>query len=142
MDWRACLDLARRVEVDCIMLAGGYTPLNPDSAPLLEHCVTHGVSILAASPFNAGILATGAVEGARYAYGPASPEIMARTRRIEAVCARWNVELRAVALQFPLRHPAVANVVAGHRVAAEVAENLALMRVAIPDGLWADLDGI
>ena len=46
------------------------------------------------------------------------------------------MKLAAAALQFPLRHAAVANVVAGMRTPGEVAQNLALMRVDIPDALW------
>jgi len=106
---------------------------------LLPWCEAHGVSIVLAAPFNSGILAKGAVEGARYYYEPAPPEIMQRTRDIEAVCARHAVPLAAAALQFPLHHPAVACVVAGHERAVEVERNLSLMRHPIPPALWAEL---
>ena len=64
-------------------------------------------------PYNSGILATGPVEGAHYDYAPASPEILEKTRRIEAVCRRHGVPLKAAALQFPLGHPTVASVIPG-----------------------------
>lgn len=45
---------------------------------------------------------------------------------------------------FPLFHLAVAGVVVGHERPDEVARNLALLRLAIPPALWADLkdDGL
>jgi D-threo-aldose 1-dehydrogenase len=87
-----------------------------DALPdLLPHCARAGVAVLLAAPFNSGTLATGATPGARYFYEPASREILARTRRLEAVCGRHGVPLAAAALQFPLAHPAVASVVAGAR---------------------------
>ena len=57
------------------------------------------------APFASGILATGAVAGARYRYADAPPEIMSKVKRIEAVCIRYEVPLPAAALQFPLGHP-------------------------------------
>ena len=56
---------------------------------------------------NSGILATGAVPGAKYNYQPAPEPIMEKVRKIEAVCKFYKVPLAAAALQFPLAHPAV-----------------------------------
>jgi D-threo-aldose 1-dehydrogenase len=127
------------------MLAGQYTLLCQDALPeLLPHCIRAGVAVLLAAPFNSGILATGAVSGARYFYEPASPEILARTRRLEAVCGRHEVPLAAAALQFPLAHAGVASVVAGMRSRAEVQANVQLARWPIPSSFWAELkaDGL
>jgi D-threo-aldose 1-dehydrogenase len=138
-NWQVCRRFADAGDFDCLMLAGGYTLLQRDSEPFLDDCVTRGISVLLAAPFNTGILATGAVEGARYFYKPAPPEVLERTRRIEALCRRHEVPLPAAALQFPLRHPAVASVVVGHQSAEEVDRNLALLQQDIPEALWADL---
>ncbi|MFO1311295.1 MAG: aldo/keto reductase [Burkholderiales bacterium] len=137
---RVALRLLQARPFDCVMLAGAYTLLEHTALDgLLPWCVEHEVSVLLAAPLNTGILATGAIPGARYFYQPAPPPIMARTARIEAVCARHGVPLPAAALQFPLRHPAVASVVVGHERAEEVARNVALMRHPIPAELWAEL---
>lgn len=138
-NWEVCQRFAEAGEFDCMMLAGGYTLLKQDSVPFLDDCVRRGISVLVAAPFNTGILATGAVEGARYHYKPATPEVMERTRRIEAVCHRHEVPLPAAALQFPLRHPAVVSVVVGHQSAVEVDRNLALLQHEIPAALWTEL---
>jgi len=89
--------------------------------------------------FNSGILATGAVEGATYDYKPASPQILERVRRIEAVCRAHGVALADAAMRFALAHPAVASLVMGAVKPEEVARNLRSMSVAIPGSLWADL---
>jgi D-threo-aldose 1-dehydrogenase len=139
-DWDVALRFARTGLLDCVMLAGGYTLLETASAAaFLPYCAEHGISVLVAAPFNTGVLATGAIEGARFSYRPAPPEILARTRALEAVCARHALPLAAAALQFPLRHPAVASVVVGHQSEAEVLRNLALMAHPAPATLWDEM---
>jgi D-threo-aldose 1-dehydrogenase len=144
-DRNVALRLAQAARLDCIMLAGGYTLLQHGALEaLLPWCEEHKISVVLAAPYNTGILATGAVDGARYYYRPAPPEILERTRRVEAACARHDVPLAAAALQFPLHHPAIASVVVGHEHAVEVERNLALLEFPIPVALWADLkeDGL
>ncbi len=139
-DWNVALRLLRAAPFDCVMLAGGYTLLQHGAlAELLPWCETHGVGVLLAAPFNTGILATGAVPGARYYYEPASAAIVERTAALERLCASHGVPLAAAALQFPLLHPAIASVVVGHERAAEVVRNVALASHAIPDALWQDM---
>jgi D-threo-aldose 1-dehydrogenase len=129
-----------RFELDFFLVAMPYTLL--DQAPLesaLPRCVERGIGLVIGSPYASGILATGAVEDARYNYAPASPEILAKTRRIEAVCRRHAVPLAAAALQFLLGHPAVAAIIPGAIAPAEVERNLAHFRTEIPPALWAEL---
>jgi len=125
---------------DCFMLAGRYTLL--DQSPLdalFPLCEREGISIIAAAPFNSGILATGARAGAKFFYTDAPPEILERTRRIEAVCERHGVPLAAAALQFALGHPVVASVAAGFSSPAEVETNVAMMRLPIQPAFWEEL---
>ena len=139
-DVDALLRIARTSELDCVMLAGGYTLLDQGSvAQLLPYCHAHNVAVILASPYNSGILATGAVDGARYFYAQAAPEVAERTRKIEAVCARHGVPLGAAALQFPSTHPAIVSVVAGFRTKAEVDTNLQWRELRIPAALWDEL---
>jgi len=135
-----CLRAAAAGDFDGFMLAGRYTLLNQDALDaLLPLMAKKGMSLLIAAPYNSGILATGAVAGARYNYLPAAPDIIARVQRIAAIAARHGVPLQAAALQFPLGHPAVAAVVPGAINAAEVEHNIALMRQAIPAAFWDEL---
>jgi D-threo-aldose 1-dehydrogenase len=59
-------------DIDCMMLPRGYSLLNQHAAPeLLPECLRRRIAVLIASPFESGILATGAGPGATYLYGPA-----------------------------------------------------------------------
>jgi D-threo-aldose 1-dehydrogenase len=139
-DWSILERFAADGDFDCFMLAGRYTLLDHTAlATFLPDCERRGISVLMAAPFNSGILATGARPGATFFYVTADPEIVERTRRIEAVCARHGVALAAAALQFPLAHPAVASVVTGMRSAAEAEANLAHCRAPISAAFWAEL---
>ncbi len=139
-DAEVALRFAREGRFDCFMLAGGYTLLRHGSHDtLLAHCARSGSAVMVAAPFNTGILATGAVPGARLDYAPAPPEALAQVAAIEATCRRHGVTLAAAALQFPLAHPAIASVVAGHQATAELDANLALLAEPIPAGFWAEL---
>ena len=138
------LDIAcafvERVDVDCVMLPARFTLLDQSACDqLIPLCQRRGIAILAAAPFDSGILATGPVPGATYDYWPASPAILDRVRRIVGVCREFDVALPAAAMQFPLQHPSVASVVTGMRTEAEVAANLSLVRMPIPGEFWRAL---
>ena len=139
-EWEACQAFAQAGDFDCFLLAGRYTLLDQSSLDsFLPLCEQRGIGIILGGPYNSGILATGAVDGALYDYAPASPAILERTRVIERICEQHDVPLRAAALQFPLRHPTVATVIPGARDVAEVEQNLRLMAHAIPDAFWQEL---
>jgi D-threo-aldose 1-dehydrogenase len=134
------LRFARETDIDCVMLAGRYTLLDQSAlAELLPLCEKKQLSLLLAAPLNSGILAVGAREGATYDYAPAPQSVLAKVRRIEAVCRRHGVELPAAALQFPLAHPRIASVVAGAVKPAEVHENIARMAAPIAGDFWREL---
>jgi D-threo-aldose 1-dehydrogenase len=131
---------AREGNFDCFLLAGRYTLIDHTGLKeLLPLCVEKSISIIIGGPYNSGILATGAKAGAKFNYADAPPEIMDRVQRVEEVCARHSVPMKAAALQFPLAHPAVASVIPGARSVAELEENFRLISHPIPGELWAEL---
>jgi len=137
--WEPLARFAQEADFDCFMLAGRYTLLDQGALPeLLPLCQRRGISIVAAGVFNSGILADPRRK-ARFDYVPAPPELVDRALRLEAVCRRWNVPLKAAAVQFPSGHPAVATVVVGCRSAADIEEVEALCRLPIPPELWWDM---
>jgi D-threo-aldose 1-dehydrogenase len=133
--------LVRETDADVVMLSGRYTLLNHSALDdLMPACAERGVSVLAASVFNSGLLATERPrEGARYDYAPATPYVLERVHRIADVCAAHGVTLPQAAMAFPLLHPAVAGVVAGMRSAEEVRRNVAAFSSPVPAALWSDL---
>ena len=138
--WEMLYDFALAGDFDCFLLAGRYTLLEQESLhKLLPLCQEKNISIVIGGPYNSGILATGAVEGARYNYAPAPPDILEQTRNIEAACARYGISLRSAALQFPFGHPAVVCVIPGGRSTAEVTANSDLLKQKIPAEFWEEL---
>jgi D-threo-aldose 1-dehydrogenase len=130
---------AAEADFDCFLLAGRYTLLDQVGLQeLLPRCVEKGIAILAGGVYNSGILAN-PQPGTTFNYAPAPPELIVRAQRIEAVCERHAVPLKAAAIQFPLGHPAVASVVIGVRSVLELEENIAMFSHPIPDDLWRDL---
>jgi D-threo-aldose 1-dehydrogenase len=90
--------------------------------------------------FNSGLLARGTRAGlVTFNYAPAPREWLERTARLEAVCEAHAVPLRAAALQFPLAHPAVAELLLGARSVAEWRDSLALLAHPIPVEFWQAL---
>lgn len=139
-EWEVCERLLGLGDFDCFLLAGRYTLLEQKALEsFLPLCVARDVAIILGGPYNSGILATGAVDGARYNYAPAPPAIMDRVRRIEAVCADHGVRLVEAALQFVLGHPAIRTVIPGAASAQEVEANVAIFSQRLPDALWSDL---
>lgn len=128
------------VDVDFFLVALRYTLMEQDTLETeLPRCVERGVGVVIGGVFNSGILATGAVPGAKYNYADATPASIDKAGRIEAICTRHDVPLAAAALQFPLGHPAVAAVIPGGLHPSHLARNVAQFRMNIPSALWAEL---
>jgi D-threo-aldose 1-dehydrogenase len=135
-----CVRFAKTGDFDAMLLAGRYSlleqPALNEFLPLAEQ---KGIGVMLGGVFNSGILATGAVAGARYNYRVAPPEIVARVERIERICRAHRVALADAALRFPLGHPSVSSVVLGGVTPSEVQRNLASLATDIPAALWRDL---
>ncbi len=138
--WQMLLKFAHEAQFDCFMLAGRYTLLDQTAlSELLPECNERGISIILASVFNSGILATGPYTETTFNYAPANLEVKERTRGLDAVCSRHGVALPAAALQFPLAHPAVAAAVVGAHTANELEADLRHFSVSIPDAFWREI---
>jgi D-threo-aldose 1-dehydrogenase len=139
-EWQPCYDALLRHDLDAFLLAGRYTLLEQDSLdPFLALCAERGAGVIVGGGFNSGILATGAVPGAKYNYSPAPEDVMARVRKIEAVCAEFDVALPAAALQFVTAHPAVPTFCAGTRNVEQLEQNVAWLEAPIPGDFWRAL---
>jgi D-threo-aldose 1-dehydrogenase len=101
--------------------------------------VEQNIGVIAGGPYNSGILAVGPRAGATFNYRAAVPEMVEKAQRINAVCDRHAVPLRAAALQFILAHPAIVSVIPGARSIAEVEENVQLISHPIAAPFWAEL---
>ena len=125
---------------DAVLLAGRHTLLDSaaERSGLIDRCMDQGVALIAAAPFNSGLLAG----GDHFNYVAAPPAVLDARRRLADLCARFKVPLPAAALQFPLRHEAVACVLAGASTAEETMQQAAWLAWPIPDELWRALERV
>lgn len=138
--WEMLADFARAGDFDCFLLAGRYSLLEQEALDeLFPLCAEKNIGILAGGTYNSGILAKGAQEGAKYNYGDAPAEIIARAKRLEEVSERHGVDIKAAASQFALAHPVVTAIIPGTRRPERVQENYDLLTVDIPADYWAEL---
>lgn len=126
-------------DFDCFLLAGRYTLLDRSGLDeLLPLCLERGISVIAAGVYQSGLLADPR-PGVTDNYSPVHPDRLARVLSMREICASYEVPLRAAAVQFPLRHPAVASVIVGMRTPEEVDDAVAMMSHPVPDELWERL---
>lgn len=122
---------------DGTLLAGRYTLLDHEYAlqRLMPAAVEKGVQIVVGGPYSSGILAG----GAHFEYAAAPPAIVAKVEKIKATAARYNVPIKAAALQFCLAHPASAAVIPGASKPERIAEDHAALKAPIPPEFWQEL---
>lgn len=135
-EWQVAHEALQELDLDCTMLAGRYTLLDQTALePFLDECVRRRCAVIAAGPFNSGVL----VGGAHYNYAKANPDVVERVRRLDVVAREFEVPLPAAALQFPLAHPAIVSCVAGAHEASELVRNVAWFERSIPTDFWRAL---
>ncbi|MGY5130367.1 aldo/keto reductase [Streptomyces nigrescens] len=131
--------LVADLDADVVLCAGRWTLLERTAVDdLLPVCARRGTSVVVGGIYNSGLLADPS-PGAPYNYAPAPVPLLDRARQLGAVCAEFDVPLKAAALRFPFGHRAVAAAVVGAATPEEMAENARLLTRHIPDELWHTL---
>lgn len=133
------LRFAQDGQFDCFLLAGRYTLIEQGVLAGLESFRQRGISVFGAGVYNSGILAGGAKSGAWYQYGAPPPAVIAKVEALEALCARFDVPLKAAAVQFVRAHPAMTSLVIGAESAGHVAGTLEAYTHPIPPEFWSAL---
>lgn len=131
----------RETDVDVVMCAGRFTLLEQAAlADLLPAAAERGVAVVAAAPYNSGILAHDSPpSGVTYDYAPAAAELLDRARRIAAVCAEHGVTLPQAALAYVRTHPAVVSTVVGLATPEQARQAGERAAVRVPAELWRAL---
>lgn len=141
--WEPLLPFVTGSGIDVVMVAGRWTLADRTAAPLLAACAERQVSVLAAAPFNSGLLASPwPAAGALFDYRPAPDGLRDLARALASACQRHGATLPHAAVRFPLRHPAVASVVAGIRTPAEARADSRWATTPLPGSLWDCVDTI
>ena len=140
-EWHVCDQILEEFDVDCFLLAGRFTLLEQEPLDVfLPHCVQKNVSIIIGGPYNSGLLANVERRRATYDYQPVDDERWDKAQKIRKVCESHGVDLRSAALQYPLKHPAVAAVIPGVWKMEELCANVDLFSADIPAAMWRDLE--
>ena len=122
-----CLEVMRRADIDCILLAGRYTLLDRSAvAELLPLCEKKNTSLVVGGVFNSGILATGPVAGSHFDYMPATDEVLGKVAAMEEIARANGLPLAGPAIQFPLQSPMVASVLLGTARPSSLVRNMEL----------------
>jgi D-threo-aldose 1-dehydrogenase len=138
--WQGALQLVRQGEIDAVMLSGRWTLLDRSGGILLDACAEQDVAVLAAAPYNSGLLATDRLsDDARFDYGSPPAEVLRRRHQLATEAAALGIPLPAFAVKFPLLHAATASVVVGLRSPDEVTAAKQRYATSISDAQWVSL---
>lgn len=142
-EWKICDQAMDHAQFDCFMVANCFTLLNHDITDYFtEKCSNNNVSLIAAAPFNSGILAKGSKGLGHYFYGEAPQEVIDKVIAIEGVCEQFNISLQAAAIQYALRYDCVKSILIGMTNENRVAQNIAWYEEDIPETFWQALNQV
>lgn len=140
-EWEVCDAALEHGDFDCFLLAGRFTLLEQTALEsFLPKCQARNVGIIIGGVFNSGLLVDPSAENATYKYASVLNNIRERALSIQKICHKYQVPLAAAALQYPLKHPAVVNILSGARNGKEVGEIGRWLHWDIPSVLWEELD--
>tara|TARA_R110002073_G_scaffold1620_2_gene11326 strand:+ start:471 stop:1667 length:1197 start_codon:yes stop_codon:yes gene_type:complete len=123
---------------DICLLALQYSILDHQQAlektfPLLDE---RGISVVIGAPLNGGFLAG----RDRFNYSSKIPPAMKeKFISIDALAKKHGIDIKTAALQFAEAPSTVSAIVPGARTAQQVEENIASMKVQIPEDFWSEL---
>ena len=122
---------------DAFLLAGRYTLLDHERAlqRLMPAAAEADVDIVVGGPYSSGVLAG----GSNFEYQKASPQILAKVEQIKGIAKKYQVPMKAAALQFCLAHPAVAAVIPGASKPERIAEDHAALNAKVSSDFWYEL---
>jgi D-threo-aldose 1-dehydrogenase len=128
----------RETDLDLVLAAGVYTLLDTQAVDeLLPEAERRGVTVVAAQSLHGGLI--DGVTGGMFRYRPIDDRTRAKTEHIARICHEHGVPTAAVALQFPVGHPAVRCVLTGPASREQLNQNLAWAAQPVPDEVWASL---
>ncbi len=126
-------------DFDAIITHNRFTLANRNAEEMIDFCVAKGIAVLNAAPYASGVLAKGSHTGTRYAYQDPTEAMLSPVRRIEQICARYDVPTGAAALQFSLRDDRVTSTIVGVSRPERIAQTFEWAAWPIPEAMWAEL---
>jgi D-threo-aldose 1-dehydrogenase len=122
--------------LDVVLNHNQYTLLDRSADALITECVDAGVAFVNAAPYASGILAKPLGANPRYQYRAPEPHIVETVTWLHEVCARFDVPVAALALQFSTRDVRIASTVVGVSTPERVDDLVRNAQMKIPTQLW------
>ncbi|EZH66706.1 D-threo-aldose 1-dehydrogenase [Bacillaceae bacterium JMAK1] len=134
------IELAMELEnahPDLSLSATQYTLMQHERAleRMMPGAQKKGMGIVVGGPYNSGAL----LGGNHFDYVEATPDVKKHVQQLNEVAHRFNVNLKAAALQFSTAHPAVEAVIPGSTRPERIKEDLDAMNEIIPKEFWDEL---
>lgn len=125
------------VRPDGFLLAGRYTLLDHQQPlqRLFAKAKAKGAEFVVGGPYSSGVL----VGGKHFEYQPATEAMLERVKDLHEIARHYHVDIKAIALQFPLANPLVAAVIPGASRPSRIAEDAQAITAEIPHDLWQTL---
>jgi D-threo-aldose 1-dehydrogenase len=133
------MPMLRDFDFDALITHNRYTLTNRNAEPMIDLARKKRMAILNAAPYAGGVLAKGSGSFKRYVYQEASDAVLDPVRRVEAICAKYDIPTGAAALQFSLRDERIASTICGVSRPERVAETIAWAEWPIPQAAWDEL---
>jgi D-threo-aldose 1-dehydrogenase len=127
---------------DAVITHNRYTLLNKSAEPVIAAAHARGMAVLNAAPYGSGMLAKGPAAYPRYAYQQAPDAMIERANLLAEIGSRYGVPLPAIAIQFSLRDPRIANTIVGMSRPERIQQTIDYATVSIPDALWEEVDAL
>lgn len=141
-DVEVMMPILRSWDFDALITHNRFTLINRNADDMIGFAHDNGIAVLNAAPYNGGLLAKGPGKYPRFAYQPATEEMLEPARRVEAVCARHGIPIGAAALQFSLRDPRITSTICGVSKPERVRETYEWANWPIPEQVWDELAGL
>ncbi|GGC75674.1 D-threo-aldose 1-dehydrogenase [Thalassobacillus devorans] len=122
---------------DMCLSATQYTLLQHERAlqRMMKKAEEKNIDIVVGSPYNSGVL----LGGDHYNYEKAPQEIIDHVNQLKEIGEKYDVPLKAAALQFSTTHPAVRAVIPGSTRPDRIKEDIEMIQRDIPNEFWETL---
>ena len=125
---------------DAILPSYDYTPVRNSAGPVFELAARHGVGVVSASAYMAGLLAGIDPDLAAAKRAAEQSVDLSRARGLWRWAQSRRVDLGAVAMQYQLRNPNITTALVGPRDVAEIEANVRHATTPLPEGIWDELE--
>ncbi len=136
------MPLLRDWDFDVLITHNRFTLTNRNANPMIDFACSRGIAVLNAAPYAGGVLAKGSSSYPRYVYQEATGDVLDPIRRIEAICARYDVPPGAAALQFSMRDTRITSTICGVSKPERVEQTLEWAQWPIPQAVWDELEAL